>query len=123
MEMTFGKFLDQKRREAQISARQLAEQLGVSAMYVSSVQRDRKPPPTKDILDKMCYILELEDGDKDLFYDLAAKGRNEVSQDLPNYIMDNEIVRAALRTAKEHDVNDKEWEDFIKKISEKGRHD
>ena len=48
----------------------------------------------------MCYILELENGDKDLFYDLAAKGRNEVSQDLPNYLMDNEIVRAALRTAK-----------------------
>jgi hypothetical protein len=31
--------------------------------------------------------------------------------------MENEIVRAALRTAKKNNVTDQQWEDFIKKIT------
>lgn len=120
-DLTFGSFINQKRKEKQLSARQLAAQLGVSAMYISSIQSDRKAPPTKELLERICYILEIEDEEKELCYDLAAKGRNEVSQDLPQYIMDKEIVRTALRTAKEHDVDDKEWLEFIERISRKGR--
>lgn len=121
MNMTFGRFIDQKRQALQISARELAMRVGVSAMYICDIQRDRKQPPARELLDRICRTLELEDEEKDLYYDLAAKGRNEVSQDLPEYIMEKEIVRAALRTAKEHDVKDEEWEAFIQRISGKGQ--
>lgn len=30
--------------------------------------------------------------------------------------MEKDIVRAALRTAKDNNIDDKEWEDFIKRI-------
>ena len=50
-------------------------------------------------------------------YDLAAKSRNTVSADLPEYIMEKDIVRAALRTAKKNNATDKQWEDFIRRIT------
>ena len=33
------------------------------------------------------------------------------------HIMEKDIVRAALRTAKKHNVTDKQWEDFIRRIT------
>lgn len=121
IEYTFGMFVDQKRRELQLSARQLSIRMGVTAVYICDIQKGKKAAPSNELLHKMCNILELEGADKDLYYDLAAKSKNAVSQDLPDYIMGNEIVRTALRTAKEYDVEDKEWEAFIQRISEKGR--
>jgi len=54
--------------------------------------------------------------------DLAAKSKqNRVSADLPDYIMDREIVRAALRTAREADATDQEWQDFIDRINRRMR--
>ena len=54
--------------------------------------------------------------------DLAAKSKqNRVSADLPDYIMDREIVRAALRTAREADATDQEWQDFIDRINQRMR--
>lgn len=49
-------------------------------------------------------------------YDLAAKSKNTVIADLPDYIMEKDIVRAAFRTVKKHNVDDKERETFIKRI-------
>ncbi|MFZ2539232.1 MAG: hypothetical protein WAX04_10075 [Oscillospiraceae bacterium] len=54
--------------------------------------------------------------DMELMYDLAARSKNTVSADLPEYIMEKDIVRTALRTAKEHDIDDIEWQDFINRI-------
>ena len=54
--------------------------------------------------------------------DLAAKSQNNrVSADLPDYIMDREIVRAALRTAKEADATDQEWQEFIDRITQRAK--
>lgn len=49
------------------------------------------------------------------FYD------NRVSADLPDYIMNREIVRAALRTAKEADATDQEWQEFIDRITQRAK--
>ena len=54
-------------------------------------------------------------------YDLAAMSRSRpaVSSDLPEYIMENEVVRIALRTAKEVDATDEEWLEFIEKLNKR----
>ena len=49
--------------------------------------------------------------------------RSEVSADLPEYIMERDIVRAALRTAKEVDATDEEWQEFIDRITQRGKRD
>ena len=52
--------------------------------------------------------------------DLAARSRNQrVSADLPEYIMERDIVRAALRTAKEVDATDEEWQEFIDRLTKR----
>lgn len=114
--MTFGSFLIKKRMEQELSARQIANTLGISAVYVCDIEKDRRPAPA-DMLKNLPRILQLSETETNLMHDLAAKSRNSVSADLPEYIMEKDIVRAALRTAKKHNVTDKQWEDFIKRIT------
>ena len=115
-EKTFGRFLILKRMEHEMSARQLAIALDYSAVYICDIEKDRRPVPD-EILEKLPTLLFLTEAEKEEMYDLAARSRNTVSADLPEYIMEKDIVRAALRTAKKHNVTDKQWEDFIRRIT------
>lgn len=115
-EKTFGRFLISKRQENEISARQLAIALDYSAVYICDIEKDRRPVPD-EILERLPILLHLNETETDEMYDLAAKSRNTVSADLPEYIMEKDIVRAALRTAKKNNVTDKQWEDFIRRIT------
>ena len=70
-----------------------------------------------EILEKLPSLLLLSEAETEEMYDLAARSRHTVSADLPEYIMEKDIVRAARRTAKKHNVTDKQWEDFIRRIT------
>lgn len=113
---TFGDFLIAKRMEREMSARQLAIKLDFSAVYICDIEKNRRPVPD-EILEKLPLLLHLNEAETEEMYDLAAKSRHTVSADLPEYIMEKDIVRAALRTAKKHNVTDKQWEDFIRRIT------
>lgn len=115
-EKSFGRFLISKRQEKEISARQLAIALDYSAVYICDIEKDRRPVPD-EIFEKLPVLLHLSEEEKEEMYDLAARSRNTVSADLPEYIMEKDIVRAALRTAKKHNATDKQWEDFIRRIT------
>lgn len=113
---TFGDFLIAKRMEREMSARQLASKLDFSAVYICDIEKNRRPVPD-EILEKLPLLLHLNEAETEEMYDLAARSRHTVSADLPEYIMEKDIVRAALRTAKKHNVTDKQWEDFIRRIT------
>lgn len=113
---TFGDFLIAKRMEREMSARQLAIKLDFSAVYICDIEKNRRPVPD-EILEKLPLLLHLNEAETEEMYDLAARSRHTVSADLPEYIMEKDIVRAALRTAKRHNVTDKQWEDFIRRIT------
>lgn len=116
-ENTFGSFLVSKRMEHEMSARELSNALGISAVYICDIEKDRRPV-TDEILEKLPDLLCLSESETNEMYDLAAiSKRNTVSADLPEYIMEKDIVRAALRTAKKYNVTDKQWEDFIRRIT------
>ena len=73
-------------------------------------------------LNHLIEILGLCQTDAELLLDLAAKSKTQrVSADLPEYIMERDIVRAALRTAKEVDATDEEWQEFIDRITQLGK--
>lgn len=112
----FGDFLIAKRMEQEMSARQLAIKLDFSAVYICDIEKNRRPVPD-EILEKLPLLLHLNEAETEEMYDLAARSRHTVSADLPEYIMEKGIVRAALRTAKKHNVTDKQWEDFIRRIT------
>ncbi|MPN49717.1 hypothetical protein SDC9_197339 [bioreactor metagenome] len=87
------------------------------------MEKDRNPAPKDDILSRMVELLLLSDEEAEVLYDLAAKSKNTptVSKDLPEYIMDRDIVRVALRTAKDVDATDEEWQEFIARLEERRR--
>ena len=114
---TFGDFLIAKRMKREMSARQLAIKLDFSAVYICDIEKNRRPVPD-EILEKLpSLLLHLNEAETEEMYDLAARSRHTVSADLPEYIMEKDIVRAALRTAKKHNVTDKQWEEFIRRIT------
>jgi transcriptional regulator with XRE-family HTH domain len=114
--LTFGEFIIQKRKEKKLSARQLAITVDITPEYLCEIEKGRKTAVSEEILSKIIRILNLSEQETELFYDLAAISRNAVSADLPEYIMAHELVRAAIRTAKKHNIPDEKWERFIKEI-------
>lgn len=98
MEQTFGSFVREKRQSIGLSLRTLAAKLDLSPVYLSNIENDRRPAPTRAYLERLEQELHLNKAETEQMLDLAAKSQNNrVSADLPDYIMDREIVRAALR--------------------------
>lgn len=105
-----------------IVPRTLAAKLDLSPVYLSNIENDRRPAPTRAYLERLEQELHLSKVETEQMLDLAAKSQNNrVSADLPDYIMDREIVRAALRTAKEADATDQEWQEFIDRITQRAK--
>lgn len=115
---SFGSFIKEKRLKIGISLRKFSEQVGISPVYLSNLENDRMPAPKDEVVSTIAKLLLLDEADTILLYDLAAKTKNNavVSQDLPDYIMERDIVRIALRTAKDVDATDEEWQDFIARL-------
>lgn len=120
MNQTFGSFVRQKRMEQGLSLRGLAARLDLSPVYMSNIETGRKPAPARENLDKLTLELHLSKEEQELLLDLAARPETmRVSADLPEYIIERDIVRAALRTAKEVDATDEEWQEFIDRITKR----
>jgi hypothetical protein len=75
----------------------------------------------EDTLEKIAASLSLDKDEKALLLDLAAKSGNIpiVAADLPEYINERDIVRVALRTAKDVDATDEEWQEFIERLQKR----
>ncbi|GHU87698.1 hypothetical protein FACS1894202_02450 [Clostridia bacterium] len=118
---TFGCFLKRKRLEREITLRGFAGMLDISPVYLCDLEKDRVALSKTERLKQIADLLRLDTDDTDKLYDLAALARSRpaVSGDLPDYIMENEIVRVALRTAKDADATDAEWQEFIEKLNKR----
>lgn len=112
----FGDFIAKKREARQITLREMARRLEVSAPFLSDVEKDRRNPFDSDRLEKTTGILELDKQERELMYDLAGKRRNSVAPDLPDYIMERDYVSAALRTARDLDAGEEEWLQFVEEL-------
>ena len=117
-EKTFGSFLTKKRLMRDMSLRGFASMLGISPVHLCNMEKDRRAAPAEDIIDKMAELLRLSKEERIEMLDLAAKSKNapSVALDLPEYINERDVVRAALRTAKDVDATDEEWLEFIEKL-------
>lgn len=101
--------------------RTICEALKVSLPYMSDIENDRRNPPDKEKLDRLMEILCLSQEEQQVLYDLAGRGRDTVSPDLQDYIMDTDAVRIALRTARDADLSAEEWMRFAEMIQQKHR--
>ena len=112
----FGAFINEKRRGrasdgTDIKLKDIANAMDKTATYLSDIIKGRRNPPDIDLLNKIADTLCLSDEEKAEMFDLAGRDRNEVSPDLPDYIMDQGIphARTALRRAKEKGLGDEFW--------------
>ena len=121
---TFGGFLQMKRREADLTIKDMAKRLNISTAYYSYFESGSRKAPERDVQDAMADILELSPVERLLLYDLAGKTRGIVAADLPDYINENPYVRVALRKARDSKVSMEQWLNFIRECdaaSECGR--
>lgn len=116
MYANFGEFISRKRVEKQITLRKMADMLGVSAPFLTDVEKDRRNPFDMEKLTQLARILNLSKEENALMLDLAGKKRNAVAPDLPEYIMERDYVSAALRTARDLDAGEEEWNQFVEEL-------
>lgn len=109
----FGAFIARKRLEKDIKLRPIADQLGVSVTYLSDIIKGRRNPPDIEGLEILAKVLDLSEEEREEMLDLAGKERNQVSPDLPEYIMDESLpsARVALRRAKNHGLGEDFWQE------------
>jgi len=115
----FGQLLSEKREEKDITLRELARQLGVSAPFLSDVEKNRCAPLTAERLDTVAGILNLSETEKADMYDLVGKQRDSVAPDLPEYIKGRDYVSMALRTARDLDAGEEEWLKFVEDLKKR----
>ena len=107
------------REERDLTLREMARQMGVSAPFLSDVEKNRSAPLTKERLDKVAEILHFDTDEKTAMYDLVGKQRNIVAPDLPEYIIGRDYVAAALRTARDLNAGEAEWLRFVEELKKR----
>lgn len=58
--MGFGRFIRDKREEAGLPLRELANRIGISPAYWSRIERDMEKPPKDDLIVKAAAVLGLD---------------------------------------------------------------
>lgn len=117
--MTFGEYLKQKRLDKEITLRGFAKLVDISPVYLCDLEKGRKAAPSMEVMQKMVSKLALNKEESERFYDLAAleqTAKNPIPKDLNAFLKDNRVIVSALRTAKDLDATDEEWQDFIDKL-------
>lgn len=117
--MTFGEYLKQKRLDKEITLRGFAKLVDISPVYLCDLEKGRKAAPSMEVMQKMVSKLTLNKEESERFYDLAAleqTAKNPIPKDLNAFLKDNRVIVSALRTAKDLDATDEEWQDFIDKL-------
>jgi transcriptional regulator with XRE-family HTH domain len=120
-EQTFGSFIARKRDEGEHTLRGFARIIGITPVYLSNLEKDRRRDPSDEIVERIARHLLLDKEEKAKMLDLLAKAKKKpaVANDLPEYINERDIVRVALRTAKDVDATDEEWQEFIERLNKR----
>lgn len=112
-EKSFGEVLHLLREKKDVTLRELARKINVSAPFLSDVEKGRRAPLTAERLEAVVSALNLDKDEERELYDAAGRQRKTIAPDLPDYIMEHEYVSAALRTARDLDAGEEEWQKFI----------
>lgn len=110
---SFGELLTFFREKKDVTLRELARGIGVSAPFLSDVEKGRRAALTAERIEKVVVVLHLDEEEATALYNAAGKQKNSIPPDLPKYIMEHEYVSAALRTARDLDASEEEWQRFV----------
>lgn len=119
MSITFRDYLREKRKERHFTIKTLARLIGKSTSYVSQLESGIRIAPKQEMLEAISNSLVLDKTEKEVFFDLAAKSRNTLPDDMTDYINSHENVKKTLSLSKNCDVPEEEWQHFLKRLKNK----
>ena len=93
---TFGAYIRSLRLSRGIGLRELAKQLGISAPYLSDLEKDKRGAPRAEFVRTIVKIL---DADSEIIYDLAGKSRNTIASDIEALLIAKPEIVSLLRSA------------------------
>lgn len=118
-ERSFGEVLHQLRKKKDVTLRELARKINVSAPFLTDVEKGRRAPLTAERLEAAVLALNLDKKEERELYDAAGRQRKTIAPDLPEYIMEHDYVSAALRTARDLNAGEEEWQKFIEDLKKR----
>ena len=110
---TFGEYLKHKREERQMSLRELARRLELSTPFLSDVENNRRAPLTEERLATLADVLNLSKDDAAGMYDIVGRQKGLLAPDLNPYVTKRPYVNAALRTARNLEATEEDWQRFV----------
>ncbi|MCP4482786.1 MAG: helix-turn-helix transcriptional regulator [bacterium] len=110
----FGSFLKQLRLKNSFSLREFARMLDIAPSYLSDIEQSKRNAPKKEHLEKMIQEFKLNAQEKEIFYDLARKGKPvEIAEDVKEIITENDSIPVLCRRIKQRNVD---VDDLIKTL-------
>lgn len=116
---TFGSELRKIREDHpdSVSMKTLADAIGVSVVYVSDIERDRRNPPSAERIGVLLKTLGASER-MDEMMALAAVSRKSVDIPVQNKSADAVMAIASLaRRAENGDITDKMWKEILSLVS------
>lgn len=104
---TFGKQIQRKRREKELTQRDVAAKLGIDFTYLSKLENDRGEPPGEDTVRKLAAVLDDEEEELMALAGKVPGSLRERAQD------DVEFARFLRRLP---NLPDKDLQDIYKKL-------
>lgn len=86
---SFGEYLRQLIKGSGMTQHKFYTELGIRKPYFYDILSGRTNPPPYPLQLKAMEILQASDETREIFFDLAAKGRNELPADIAQYIVKN----------------------------------
>ena len=118
MEYTFGSYLREKRTERMLKMNAFASMIGISAVYESYLETGKRDAPSEKVLNAIVKELNISPEEEETMLRLAADTHYDTNlpYDLIEYINNSKCVTAALRLARDHNVPEEVWNEFMRGI-------
>lgn len=109
--ITFGDYIKEKRKEKGWSLRTMAQKLGISLTYLADVENGKRYAFPKETLLLLTNIFDISYNKKELnlFFDLAAETRNSLPLDVEEFMLINPSLIGFIRKLKNQDFISNEY--------------
>lgn len=112
----FGQFISEQKLKNSLQGQELAKKLGISLGYLSQLEHGKRLCPDVGLLKKMIEVFDLNMEEINVLYDLYSEASGQLSPDIAEYIQSDDIIRKALRCARDSSATDEHWERFIESL-------
>lgn len=114
---SFGQAMRYIRQRKDLKIRKVAKEVGKTPTYISDIERDNNKPPEKELMKKILVALDIQEIElQNCLYDLAARQRGRVSEDIAGYIMEHSDLRLVIRMVQQRNDGESFWAECVKKM-------